>query len=388
MLFTLEALEAKHGDALLLHYGTLRDPQLIVIDGGPGGVWNRSLKPRLAALRKSRAGDGALPVVAVAVSHIDDDHVNGILQMFTAIERGRDGGDDAGLDVQALWHNSFDDIAPAVEPQALAAAETRLKPVALAGEAPRGLRMSRAGAIVLASVSQGRDLRNAAKRLGVPVNFDGQGGLITAPPRGGRAETIGNGLRMTVLGPLDPQLAALRADWDKEVARLRKAGKLTPAALQVVLADFVDGSVNNLSSIVLLAEAGGKRMLLTGDARGDFILEGVKKGKQLKNGRMRVDVLKLPHHGSIRNVKKEFFEQIVADHYVISADGRFDNPDLDTLRALFAARPKGPYTLYLTNRVPRVATFLKTKKPRGVTVVTRGAKDASVAVHLGDRLKD
>jgi beta-lactamase superfamily II metal-dependent hydrolase len=129
-------------------------------------------------------------------------------------------------------------------------------------------------------------------------------------------------------------------------------------------------------------------MLLTGDARGDFILEGVKKGKQLRNGRMRVDVLKLPHHGSIRNVKKEFFEQIVADHYVISADGRFDNPDVDTLRALFAARPKGPYTVYLTNRVPRVATFLKSKKPKGVTVVTRGAKDASVAVHLGDRLKD
>jgi beta-lactamase superfamily II metal-dependent hydrolase len=222
----------------------------------------------------------------------------------------------------------------------------------------------------------------------VPVNFDGRGGLIKAPATGGRTESMGNGLRMTVLGPLDPQLAALRADWDKEVARLRKAGKLTPAALQVVLADFVDGSVNNLSSIVLLAEAGPKRMLLTGDARGDFILEGVKKGKQLKNGRMRVDVLKLPHHGSIRNVKKEFFEQIVAEHYVISADGRFDNPDVDTLRALFAARPEGPYTLYLTNRVPRVATFLKSKKPKGVTVVTRGAKDASVAVHLGDRLKD
>ena len=183
MLFTLEALEAKHGDALLLHYGTLGDPQLIVIDGGPSGVWNRSLKPRLAALRKSRAGDGALPVVAVAVSHIDDDHVNGILQMFTAIERGRDGGDDAGLDVQALWHNSFDDIAPAVEPQALAAAETRLKPVALGGEVPRTLRMSRAGAIVLASVSQGRDLRNAAKRLGVPVNFDGRGGPLPAAVR-------------------------------------------------------------------------------------------------------------------------------------------------------------------------------------------------------------
>lgn len=103
---------------------------------------------------------------------------------------------------------------------------------------------------------------------------------------------------------------------------------------------------------------------------------------------MPVDILKLPHHGSIRNTKKEFFEQIPADHYVISADGRFDNPDVDTLRALFAARPKGPYTIYLTNRIARVVAFLKGKTPKGVTVVTRGVKDASVAVHLGERLKD
>lgn len=388
MLFTLEALDAKHGDALLLHYGTLGDPQLIVVDGGPSGVWTRRLRPRLAALRASRAGEAALPIVAVVVSHIDDDHVNGILQMFTAIERGKDGDDDAGLDVAALWHNSFDDLAPKVQPQALDAAVARVKPVALGGEVPKALGISRAGALVLASVSQGRDLRNAAKRLGIPVNFDGKGGLIKAPSTGGHVETIGNGLRMTVLGPLAPQLAALQVDWDKEIARLKKQGKLTPAAVLGILADFVDRSVNNLSSIVLLAEAGGRRMLLTGDARGDFILDGAKKAGLLKHGAMRVDVLKLPHHGSIRNVKKELFEQIVADHYVISADGRFDNPDVDTLKALFAARPKGPYTLYFTNRITRVVTFLKGKLPKDVKVVTRGAQDAAVAVHLGDRLKD
>jgi beta-lactamase superfamily II metal-dependent hydrolase len=193
---------------------------------------------------------------------------------------------------------------------------------------------------------------------------------------------------MRVLGPAAPQLAALQTEWDEEIARLKTQGKLTPASLQGILADFVDASVNNLSSLVLLAEAGGKRMLLTGDARGDFILEGAKKAKLLKHGVMKVNVLKLPHHGSIRNVKKEFFEQIVADHYVISADGRFDNPDVDTLQALFAARPKGGYTLYLTNRIARVVTFLKGRTPRGVKVVTRGANAASVAVHLGERLQD
>lgn len=41
MLFTLEALKAKHGDALILYCGTIKSPKLIVIDGGLGGVYNR-----------------------------------------------------------------------------------------------------------------------------------------------------------------------------------------------------------------------------------------------------------------------------------------------------------------------------------------------------------
>ena len=385
MLFTLEALEARHGDALLLHYGRVKNPQLIVIDGGPAGVWKKTLQPRLAALRAARTGDQPLPVVAAMVSHIDDDHVNGILQMFTAIEKQRENG-DAELDVLGLWHNSFDDLAPKVDVAAVKTAEASLRPAL--GGGPAKLKLDRPAAVVLASVSQGRDLRNAAKRLAVPVNFDGKGSLIDAPATGGRTENIGDGLAVTVLGPLAPQLDALRDDWAKQVAKLKKAGKLTPASVQVALADYVDKSVYNLSSIVLLARAGGKSMLLTGDGRGDYILEGVKKAGLFKGGRLHVNLLKLPHHGSIHDVRQEFFAQITADHYVISADGRFDNPDIDTLEALFAARPKASYTLYLTNDIPPVKKFLRGKTPKGVKVVVRRKQAPSVVVDLGDPLTD
>ena len=32
-VFTLEALQAAHGDSLILHYGPLNKPRFIVIDG-------------------------------------------------------------------------------------------------------------------------------------------------------------------------------------------------------------------------------------------------------------------------------------------------------------------------------------------------------------------
>ena len=79
MLFTLEALDAGKGDALLLHFGTIATPELIVIDGGPSGVYRRVLKPRLEELRASRGENDRLTIRLAMVSHIDDDHINGIL---------------------------------------------------------------------------------------------------------------------------------------------------------------------------------------------------------------------------------------------------------------------------------------------------------------------
>jgi beta-lactamase superfamily II metal-dependent hydrolase len=56
------------------------------------------------------------------------------------------------------------------------------------------------------------------------------------------------------------------------------------------MAAYLDKSVHNLSSIVVLVESQGKRILLTGDGRGDHTLEGLKAAKLLKSGKLRVDV--------------------------------------------------------------------------------------------------
>ena len=74
----------------------------------------------------------------------------------------------------------------------------------------------------------------------------------------------------------------------------------------------------------------------------------MKAAKLLKGGKLRVDVLKLPHHGSERNVAADYFETIVAKHYVVSADGKFDNPDVGTLKMISAARPDDDFTIHLT----------------------------------------
>ena len=391
MLFTLEALEAAHGDALLLHYAMAKEPRLIVVDGGPAGTYAKSLRPRLEQLRSKRNPGGSLKIRLAMVSHIDDDHIQGLLDLTDdLIEQVDEGGAESmpAYDILTLWYNSFDDLTHGVPLPDLAPLAGRLRVAALADSPPPELPLSPPAALVAASVGQGRKLRDNAARL--QLNFNQPlSGLVAVPSSGAETTDMGSGLHFTVLGPRQEQLAALRSDWAEKlaVAKARRGGGLGAAEIQVVAAAFVDQAVSNLSSIVVLAELGGKRMLLTGDARGDLIVKSLAEGGLMRHGEIHVDLLKMPHHGSVRDVAASFFEQITADHYVISADGKYGNPKVQTLELLFAARGDAPYTLYMTNRVKWVGDFLAKQKPKNVRVVYREPQALSVRVDLGSPLK-
>jgi beta-lactamase superfamily II metal-dependent hydrolase len=309
MVFSLEALQAFQGDSLLLYAGD----RLCLIDGGPGRTWETSLRPRLEQLRAARVpGAGPLRIDLAMVSHIDDDHIHGLTDMGGAMVELSEDHQPQPYELGDLWHNAFDDVL-----------------------GNRASELPAAGAPVVASVGQGRLLRDQAVRLGWPRN-EPFGGLVVAP----REVPFGDAT-LTVVAPAAPALADLDAKWE-EVLRHQ--------AEKTQVAEYADRSVFNLSSIVVLAEAGGKSMLLCGDARGDHVLSGLETaGKLAPAGTLAVDVLKLPHHGSIRNVEADFFRRVPARHYVISANGRDGNPESATLDAIAAARADDDFTIHLTN---------------------------------------
>ena len=105
----------------------------------------------------------------------------------------------------------------------------------------------------------------------------------------------------------------------------------------------------NLSSIVVLVEVGGRKLLLTGDAHGDDIVSAWKE-LGLGDKPVSIDLLKMPHHGSIRNTTQPFLEFFVADHYVFSADGKHDNPDAPTLEAVVKMHRNRKIVLHFTNQ--------------------------------------
>jgi hypothetical protein len=365
MIFSLEALQAFHGDSLLLHAGTADAPLLVLIDGGPSRTWGTSLQPRLDQLRAERSGDGGpLQIDLAMVSHIDDDHVHGMVDLADELVSQKLDSKPLSYDIQTLWHNAFDDvIGEGADELRTAAVEVLSRPI---GD-PRADELRAAGLAIVASVGQGRELRDQAEQLGWDVNepFDGP---VALPKAGARTITLG-AMTLTVVGPQEAQLDLLHAAWDRWLAEHPKA----IAEGEAATAAFVDNSPYNLSSIVVLAECGGKTMLLTGDARGDHVLSGLDEAGIAKDGKTHVDILKLPHHGSIRNLAAEFFERVTADHYVISADGRHGNPETETLRLIADLRSDDDFEIHLTNRSgkedlkERLDAFLADKEASGRT---------------------
>jgi len=403
MTFCLEAVYAFHGDALILHYGPDDGTaKRLLIDGGARGTYKNYLKKRLEQLKSDQGSDVDLIMEMVMVSHADSDHIAGVLDLFKDLRSG-----DAPVEVKCLWHNSFDDIIGNDDRELVSAlAQTPEGGVAFGDDAMD----ARETEAVVQSVKQARDLRNLAETLAIQSNLpfknaSGGPGLILAADS---EIPQGNGLTFQVLAPNKTRVEAYQKEWNdylksKDLAEVKAAG-------------FDDPSAFNLASIVVLARMDGKSMLLTGDARGDHIVNGLVEAGLLdatmayperkpgqKKGEWRrviaeaeakevpspfhVDLLKGAHHGSANNVTVGFFKRVTADHYVFSGNGNHHNPDPATLEMLAEARGDAAYTIYFTFTAdqhldpesdPEFAECLKevhewveTKKPANCTVVYR-----------------
>jgi len=390
-LFTLEAVFAKKGDALLLHYGPWERPDRVLIDGGPRGVYNKYLKPRLEQLREEADLEFGepLPFRMVMVSHVDDDHIAGIIDLFNDQVKAKETSKPLPYKIETLWHNSFDDIAGADNDSKEILAGMAARAASASGPGlPIPKSMSDECRAVVASVGQGRVLRNAATKLRVKVNAPFAGLVMFPAPK---KVPLGNDLKLTVLGPDRDRVEAFQEQWNKDLKAILEKEKDSANA-----ASFSDESPFNLASICVLAEMRKRSMLLTGDSRGDFVLEALEKAKRLKKTKpMHIDLMKVPHHGSDRNVEDVFFERITADHYVISGDGEHGNPEVETLRMIARARGNAGYAIHFTftedahrkerNKKRKAALqavdkWVKEEKPGNCTAIFRDETSETLSV--------
>jgi hypothetical protein len=236
---------------------------------------------------------------------------------------------------------------------------------------------------VLSSIGQGIRLRDDARKLKLRINPEFGGNLVIAKDDR-KIIDFGKELKLTVIGPMQPEVVALQKKHDAFLSSQNKKNT------EAMLASFTDTSVANLSSLVVLAEVADKRILLTGDARGDKILQGLElSGLLNKDGEMYVDILKVPHHGSSRNIDPVFFRRLTAAHYVFSGNGEHGNPERETLQMLLDERGDQDYKIHFTYPVEEIdAERKKDWEKEQKKEITRKRKNHNVIVRKDWSPKD
>jgi len=343
----IHAVNAAEGDCLLLE----NDGAFALVDGGIAGNYAANLQPYLT----QEVGVGG-HLEVVLVSHVDADHITGIVDLLADIERAR--ADDELVDpmiVGDLWHNSFGTTLDTVNGALFANLH------AMMSQAGRAAFAAANGSVALLGIAQGARLQRKAAQLGIPLNGFFGGKRITQEEMVDRTWSLGSA-NFVVAGPTIANLKDLQDDWIKWIDRNMDAFALGDAQAMA----NADKSVPNLSSIVLFGSTPHGDVLLTGDARGDHILQGLEQAEVIQVGMTRpLRLLKVQHHGSDRNVAADFFQRLPADIYLLSANGKHGNPDEEVLAMIVdvAHADNREPLIVVTNETPSL-NWLRENRPQ------------------------
>jgi beta-lactamase superfamily II metal-dependent hydrolase len=338
--FSVQMLPARQGDALWVEYGDPDDPRRILIDGGFRTTM-RVVESRIKKIANA-SPEGKCHFELGVVSHIDADHIEGLVEMI---------GKPFPVTFGDLWFNGRKHLdVPAVE-------------TALADQDLLG---GKHGLFLDTVLELSKTRWNAA--------FDG--GTIVAVPDKRKLPVVDlpDGMKLTIMSPTPEKLEDLAKRWDKEVRKAGLDGKnysevlaamdrlhygvgaLTDALLrrkkpsgplnlakELKKPDGADSSPANGSSIAFLAEYAGRSCLFMADAHPDAMIAAIDQVVG-PGGRLQTGAVKLSHHGSANNVTLGLLKRLDSKVFLVSTNGGGGHyhPDRSAIAKLVAGdwRPK------------------------------------------------
>lgn len=120
------------------------------------------------------------------------------------------------------------------------------------------------------------------------------------------------------------------ADWGVELKKL----------IENVDDDDLDEGGPNSQSIVILVECEEKKILMPGDCTPKELNDALHSYNKTTGCPLELDLMKLPHHGSLRNITKNIFTEIACKNFVISTkvNKKYCFPHKETIAKLICYR--------------------------------------------------
>lgn len=365
----LQIFQSAKGDCLLLEG---KDGARVLCDGGMAASMRTHVRDELAKLRTA-----GKKIDYVYISHIDQDHISGALQLLEDELEWRlfDFHEQQGTPVRrpeaprppeigGVWHNAFRDQigenAGDVEDMLAAAA-----PAFLASAVPEIVELGEELQQIAVSIPEAIKVSRyvSPELLDIPTNQlpGSQDRPKLLMVRDGQAAFDVGSMQFTIVGPTIEELKLLQEGWNTYLGDAKGKAQIKKLRAEIKrkidafgtesfdlrgwngIENFKGVSTPNIASLMFMVEEDGKRLLLTGDSQQDIILKGLEQTGFLDDGHLHLDVLKAQHHASEHNFDPEFCRKVSADNYVFCGDGSHGNPELTVIQMIYDSR-LGPKT--------------------------------------------
>ncbi len=290
----LNVYEADSGDFFWLKYKADNSWRHVLIDSGGAGAF-RDYRRVLKYIKKESE-----MIEAIIFTHIDNDHIGGGMKALSGMRE-----EELPVIHQVIM-NSVADVSM---------------------RAPQSVQLTVGQAVKLESVFADIGL---AGNMVSPVL---QGDVIQLP----------GGAEIRVISPDRESLRQFDAMVDKKLEREEESPQLGAGKEQPYMhhiSDYVrekdtdDKRLENMAGIAFVFALRGIRLAFLADANAHVCAEGL--GLFYEKGSF-FDLVKLSHHGSLKNTTRELTEAMEARNFLLSTNGHGEKPSKQALCRLLEA---------------------------------------------------
>ncbi|OMC71380.1 hypothetical protein BK126_04600 [Paenibacillus sp. FSL H7-0326] len=360
----IEVYPALEGDCFLIRMNDQKKTN-ILIDGGFSETYHDYLKPRLLQMAKN--GE---ELSLVIVTHVDQDHIEGIIELFN--ENGT-ADDPKVIPIKEVWHNSYrhlnflnqkkEEELDKNEISILNGITSQSSIIKSERNNEPNKDISAKDGSTLAGLLYGGKYNWNRLFDGSAINCDEKAYI-----------SLTSEINIYLLSPNSEKLKKLEKTWIKELRKSKYDFKLNESKIfddayeyyllslhdeneaneskdisgrqeKISLDNLLkkklssDNSVVNGSSISFILEYKQYKLLFLADAHPNIIRENIQKLVSNQECNPFFDMIKVSHHGSYRNTSVELLSLIDSPIYLFSTNGRQnEHPNMETLARIISRK--------------------------------------------------
>ncbi len=300
---------AKYGDCIQLRWKNNGLYSNILIDGGPRSSFDQGLHSAISSIISLDES-----VDLLIITHYDNDHIGGILELFSTMNP---------TFIKQVWFNS----KSVVKKTNLNRYEEKFEEIS--------------------NINPSTILGTGEAKLLSKILIEKGFNWHDEPILSGH-EIIINGLQILVLNPNLEDLIDLFPDDEQTEVKVRNEDNKKSIKLLQTKPDDLDSKLVHRSAMSFIFKYKSKQFLFLSDNTIDSVLDALNKRFEHD---INFDLVKLSHHGSRKNISKDFIEKIKCSKFLISTNGQsYNHPDKETLsKIIYSNYQRNKSTEFILN---------------------------------------